>query len=194
MSVVSLATAFRATAPSPATASETAFRAAMRQLASGVSLVTIGEGEARIGMTATAVCSYSAEPPSLLVCLNRGASIFAALKPGARFSINVLSAGQGELADVFAGRTGLKGAERFREARWEKTPAGAPALYGAAAVLDGEVEELIERHTQASVIARVAGAAAGAESGALVYWRGGYDQVGWSPDQIARAVGVTPRP
>ena len=194
MSVVSFATAFRAAVSTPAPVSETVFRTAMRQLASGVSLVAIGEGEERIGMTATAVCSLSAEPPSLVVCLNRGASHYATLKPGVRFSVNVLGAAQGEIADVFAGRKGLKGADRFRETRWEQTAGGAPALSGAAAVFDCEVEDLIERHTHAIVIGRVTGAAAGTESGALVYWRGGYDQVGWSPEQIARAVGMTPKP
>jgi hypothetical protein len=51
---------------------------------------------------------------------------------------------------------------------------------------------MIERHTHAILIGRVRHVFIGAGSGALVYWRGDYDQVGWSHDQIARATGRSP--
>jgi flavin reductase (DIM6/NTAB) family NADH-FMN oxidoreductase RutF len=178
----------------PASSDESAFRLAMRQLASGVCLVTLGEGEARVGLTATSVASLSVEPPTLVVCVSRAASLYPRLFSGARFGVSVLAADQSEIANRFAGRTGLAGAERFRHGRWTTTPGGAPALADALANFECEVEELIERHSHAIVIGRVRLALPRASGGALVYWRGGFDQVGWSEEQISRAIGVTPAP
>ena len=46
------------------------FKNGLRKLASGVSLVTTGRGDRRNGLIMTAVNSVSAEPPSLLICIN----------------------------------------------------------------------------------------------------------------------------
>jgi flavin reductase (DIM6/NTAB) family NADH-FMN oxidoreductase RutF len=170
-----------------------AFRAAMRRLASGVCLVTHSVGGARAGMTATAVASLSLDPPTLIVCLNRAASTYAGLAPGVAFGVSVLGADHREFAERFAGRTGEEGAERFREGRWLIPPSGAPLLWDALAAFECEVEDIVERHTHAIVIGRVKHAAAGSDGGALVYWRGGYDQLGWSRDELSRATGLSPQ-
>jgi flavin reductase (DIM6/NTAB) family NADH-FMN oxidoreductase RutF len=164
----------------------------MRHLASGVCLVTHSVGGAPAGMTATAVASLSLDPPTLIVCLNRAASTFASLAPGVAFGVSVLGADHREFAERFAGRTGAEGAERFREGRWLIPPSGAPLLWDAIAAFECEVEDIVERHTHAIVIGRVKRAAAGAGGGALVYWRGGYDQLGWSRDELSRATGLSP--
>jgi flavin reductase (DIM6/NTAB) family NADH-FMN oxidoreductase RutF len=165
------------------------FRAAMRQLASGICLVTQNVNGVRAGMTATAVASLSLDPPTLIVCVNRAASIYAGLTPGAAFGVSVLGADHREFADRFAGRTGENGAERFREGRWRIAPNGAPLLGDALAAFACKVEEIVERNTHAIVIGRVKHAAAASGGGALLYWRGVYDQVGWSDDELARATG-----
>jgi flavin reductase (DIM6/NTAB) family NADH-FMN oxidoreductase RutF len=185
---------YSSAAAAPANSDPSAFRLAMRQLASGVCLVTLGEGEGRVGLTATSVASLSVEPPALVVCVSRAASLYPRLFPGAVFGVSVLAADQSEIADRFAGRTGLAGAERFRQERWTTTPGGAPALTDALANFECEVEELIERHSHAIVVARVRLALPKTSGGALVYWRGGFDQIGWSEEQISRAIGVTPAP
>ncbi len=59
-------------------------------------------------------------------------------------------------------------------------------------MLDCEVEERIERHSHAIVIGRIRSTMIGANSGALIYWRGVYDQIGWTDAEIARAVGLSP--
>jgi flavin reductase (DIM6/NTAB) family NADH-FMN oxidoreductase RutF len=66
----------------------------------------------------------------------------------------VLAADQQEIADRFAGASGLTGADRFRDERWLVLSSGAICLAGSAAVFDCEVDERIERHTQAIVIGR----------------------------------------
>jgi len=180
-------------APAPAEASADAFRAAMRQLASGVCLVTHSVGGAPAGMTATAVASLSLDPPTLIVCLNRGSSTYVGLAAGAAFGVSVLGADHRELAERFAGRTGVEGAERFRAGQWFIAPGGAPLLGDALAAFECEVEDIVERQTHAIVIGRVRHAAAGSGGGALVYWRGGYDQLGWSRDELSRATGLSPQ-
>jgi flavin reductase (DIM6/NTAB) family NADH-FMN oxidoreductase RutF len=176
----------------PPDADPDAFRLAMRQLASGVSIVTLGEGDARNGLTATSVSSLSADPPTLIVCVNRSASLYPRLTKGERIGVSVLAAGHTEYADAFAGRTALKGPDRFRDGRWTTTVGGVSILVDAIAAFECEIDELVERGSHAIVIGRVVAALARPACGALIYWRGAYDQVGWSADQISRAVGVTP--
>ncbi|MBV8663039.1 MAG: flavin reductase family protein, partial [Hyphomicrobiales bacterium] len=109
-----------------------------------------------------------------------------------RIGVNVLAAGHAEYADAFAGRKALKGAERFGEGRWTTTPGGVSILADALAAFECEIDELIERGSHAIAVGRVLTALARPGGGALVYWRGAYDQVGWSADEVSRAIGVTP--
>ena len=195
MTVLAAVDAFRRAPGSDATlvdADVDAFRAAMRQLASGVCLVTHNNDGERAGMTATAVASLSLDPPTLIVCVNRAASTYAGLTLGAAFGVSVLGADHLEFAERFAGRTGEEGADRFREGRWMTAPNGTPLLWDALAAFACEVDDIVERNTHAIVIGRVKHVAAASGGGALVYWRGGYDQLGWSEDELARATGRSP--
>jgi len=164
----------------------------MRQLASGVCLVTSGSGDERSGLVATSVSSLSADPPMLLVCVDRASSSYRAVQSHGEFVVSVLGADQREIADRFASGSGLTGENRFREGRWGVLPGGASYLAGSVAVFDCEAVERIERHAHAIVIGHVRRVLVGDGSGALVRWRGAYDQVGWSRDEIARAVGLSP--
>jgi len=148
-----------------------AFRAAMREFASGVAIVATGRGAARKGCTATSVCSLSLDPPALIVCLDRASATFGALKANGVFGLSVLAADQAGLASRFAGCDGVAGASRFDLGDWITFVTGAPLLAGAAAHIDCYVEEAIERHTHAIVIGRVALACAG-DVRPLVHWRG----------------------
>ncbi len=169
------------------------YRSAMRHVASGVSLITHGEGAARTGLTATSVSSLSVDPPTLLVCLPRAAALCAGLAVGERFGVSVLAAGQAEFADRFAETSGIDEAERFDEGNWAPTPGGASVLADAVAVFECVVEELILRHAHAIVIGRVRLATPVAQCGALVHWRGAYDQVGWSAQEVSCVTGGAPR-
>ena len=116
-----------------------------------------------------------------------------AARRGDAFGVSVLGAQHAEFADRFASRTGLKGAERFAEGDWLETPAGVPVLADALACLACEAEEVIERHTHAILIGRVTQASPQPSDGALLYWRGDYDRIGWSAEEVARAIGAAPR-
>jgi flavin reductase (DIM6/NTAB) family NADH-FMN oxidoreductase RutF len=152
------------------------FREAMRHLAGGVAIITAGQAEGRVGLTATAVTSLSADPPTLLVCINRSASLRPVLDGVGHFAVNLLGDRHQALADRFAGRHGVAGHERFARGRWSTLATGAPVLADALAAFDCAIDEIIERQTHAIVIGRVEAVRIKAAP-ALVYWRGGYERL-----------------
>ena len=153
------------------------FRQAMRELASGVSIVTTGQGKSRSGLTVTSVSSLSMEPMSLIVCINQSSSTLPLIRTNRSFGVNFLAANQRDLADRFAGRGGLNGADRFDHARWIQLMTGAPLLDDALAAIDCSVDIILDRHTHAIVIGRVEATHAGGGDRALTYWRGKYAAV-----------------
>ena len=162
------------------------FRRAMRKLTGGVSVITVGKGADISGMTVTSVSSLSVDPATVIVSINRQTSSWPLLQHYGIFGVNILSADQVDIAERFSGRDGLKGAARFSGARWLTQKTGVPILVDAAAALDCEVEEMIERHSHAIVIGRVRQAFTSQDLGGLAYRQGEYLAVDTSL-QIARA-------
>jgi flavin reductase (DIM6/NTAB) family NADH-FMN oxidoreductase RutF len=154
-----------------------AFRLAMREFASGVALVTTGRGDQRSGCTANSLCSLSLEPPSLIVCIALASSTLASLRANKTFGVNILAGAHENLADRFAGRSGVKSAARFVGSDWTTLVTGAPLLRGALACIDCEVEEVLDRHTHAIVIGRVAAVRRNDGDPALVHWRSKFQRL-----------------
>jgi flavin reductase (DIM6/NTAB) family NADH-FMN oxidoreductase RutF len=150
------------------------FRNAMRHLAGAVSVITAGRGSDISGMTVTSVSSLTIEPASLIVAINREASSLPLLRRCGAFGVNILSGDQLDIAERFAGKDGLKGAERFAGGSWTRGPAGVPLLEGALVVIGCEVDEIIDRHSHAIVLGRVVHLTASKANAALGYWRGDY--------------------
>src|SRR5450755_1649285 len=94
-------------------ASSTDFRAAMRQLTGGVSVITVGRGKDITGMTVTSVSSLSVEPPALIVSINRESSSWPLLKRYGSFGVNILTADQLDIAERFTCKGGLKGCAQW---------------------------------------------------------------------------------
>jgi flavin reductase (DIM6/NTAB) family NADH-FMN oxidoreductase RutF len=170
------------------------FRDAMRHLAGGVSVITVGRGRDISGMTVTSVASLSVDPPSVIVSINRSSSSWPLLVRYGSFGASLLSADQRAVAERFTGRNGLKGADRFAGAAWKTGISGVPLLVGALAAADCEVEDIIERHSHGIVIGRVRDLIVSPPTAALVYWQGQYVAVDRDED-IARLaeVGVPSR-
>jgi flavin reductase (DIM6/NTAB) family NADH-FMN oxidoreductase RutF len=166
------------------------FRTAFRHLAGGVSVITIGQGEDRSGLTATSVASLSADPPSVMFAVNQSSSSFPLLQRHRSFGVNFLNATQKQVADRFAGRQGEKGLERYAGAEWTSAVTGASLLVGALAALDCEVEEMIERHSHSIIIGRVRAVRLGTDDAALLYWRGDYERLGWMIEEATGALGL----
>jgi len=174
--------------------SSTDFRAAMRHLAGGVSVITVGRGEEISGMTVSSVSSLALDPASLIVSVNRGTSSWPLLARERVFGVNILAADQLAIAERFAGRGGEKGAARFAGADWRRRVSGVPLLVGALAAIDCEVEEIIERHSHAVVIGRVLHLDVAPPSAALAYWQGGYVAVERDDDMLRLAISGVPDP
>ena len=163
------------------------FRNAMRQLTGGVSVVTAGRGRDISGMTVTSVSSLSVDPPALIVSINRESSSWPLVKRYGFFGVNILTSDQIDIAERFTGKSGLKGADRFRGARWITRASGAPLLAEALAAIDCEVEDVIERHSHAIVIGRVLDVAVSARTAALAYWQGRYVAIDQDEDAVRLA-------
>lgn len=168
------------------------FRSAMRHLASGVSVITVGKGKDIAGMTVTSVSSLSVDPATLIFSTNRGASSWPLLKRIGFFGVNILTADQIDVAERFSGKGGLKGAERFIGAEWIIGVSGVPLLHGALASIDCEVEDIIERHSHAIVIGRVLELHVSPRTAALAYWQGQYIAIDQNEDAIRLAEVSTP--
>jgi flavin reductase (DIM6/NTAB) family NADH-FMN oxidoreductase RutF len=158
------------------------FRGAMRHLTGGVSVITAGRGKDITGMTVTSVTSLSVDPPTLLVSINRDASSFPLIRRYGAFGVNILAADQLDVAERFAGKGGLKGADRFAGAQWVTSVSGVPLLVGALSAVDCEVEEIVERHSHGIVIGRVRDIKNSTRTAALAYWHGQYVAVDQDED------------
>jgi flavin reductase (DIM6/NTAB) family NADH-FMN oxidoreductase RutF len=163
------------------------FRGAMRHLAGGVSVITVGLGKEITGMTVTSVSSLSVDPPTLIVSINRESSSWPLLKRYGFFGLNILTADQIDVADRFTGKDGLKGAARFAGAQWIIRASGVPLLVGALAAIDCEVEDIVERHSHAIVIGRVLDIQASTRTAALAYWQGQYLAIDQNEDALRLA-------
>ncbi|WP_187970601.1 flavin reductase family protein [Aquibium microcysteis] len=161
----------------------TRFRQAMRLHAAGVCIVATGSGQERHGMTVSSVTSVSAEPPLVLVCLNRTASCHDPITAAPAFSVNILASRQTDVAMAFAGATGLSGTRKFEIGRW--TQASAPVLDGALQTLLCEPAGRHDAGTHTILIGRVIEALGFGGDGALVNFDGAMREVAASSRQAA---------
>ena len=115
------------------------FRASLRLAAGSVSLVTACDaGGMCYGMAVTSATSLSMDPPSMLVAINRSASIHPVIKRTGRFCLNLMAEAQASLLESFS-RSDMRD-KRFLPENWEKTRSGLPALRGALSVHSCRVE------------------------------------------------------
>lgn len=150
-----------------------AFKGGMRRLASGVSVVTTLGQFGPVGLLSTSVTSVSADPPALLVCINKSTSSHDAFVASKLFCVNVL-----ENADqMVATRSGSPDFRqtRFQDRDWRKMATGAPALVGCSVSFDCELIAQIEVATHTIFLGQVMAVETWAEgSSPLLYWNGEY--------------------
>ncbi len=109
------------------------FKQAMRRFASTVAIITTVRDGERVGMAATAVSSVSTDPPSLVISINRSASIHDCITGSGLFCVNMLSPSHNDLIPPFSGK--VKGEARFEHGQWEGHDRGLPCLKDALASL-----------------------------------------------------------
>jgi flavin reductase len=161
------------------TVSRQEFRDAMARMGAAVNIITTGGPAGRGGFTASAVCSVTDEPPTLLVCMNRNATAAAALRANGTVCVNVVTAGQKEAAMVFAGVTKCSMEERFDSGTFTALETGAPVMQGCVVSFDCKVTEIVEKGTHLVVFAEVAGIRSGSQQDhGLIYFGRDYHAVG----------------
>lgn len=148
------------------------FREAMARLGAAVNVVTTGGPAGRGGFTASAVCSVTDDPPTLLLCMNRGATAAPRLKANGVFCVNTLAAGQAEVSRVFAGATKCSMEERFDAGTWGTLATGAPVLDGAMVSFDCRVGDMVEKGTHIVVFAEIEAIRHGAAQERGLIWFG----------------------
>lgn len=145
---------------------------AMRRLASSVTIISSSNGDERHAMAATAVNSLSTEPPSILICVNKTASIHKILDQGADFCVNVLAHEQEELSILCGGKA--KGEARFETGNWAEAENGVPYLTDAQSALLCETDGKYSYGTHTIFIGRIKKIHNSEEISPLIYVDGGY--------------------
>lgn len=148
------------------------FKLGMRSLAGAVSILTSSHAGHRYGMTATAVCSATADPPTVLVCVNRGTTTHDAIAKGGVFCVNVLRAEDRELSGLFSGAQ--KGEARFRAELWTRLATGSPVLLDALVAFDCKVVNRLVHGTHSVLLGEVARLQIGRKGKPLLYADGQY--------------------
>lgn len=150
-----------------------AFIDAMRTVASSVAVVTTDGPAGRHGATVSSFCSVSADPPSMLVCLNAGSRIAKLVEGNSVFNINVLPQGADDIANRFAGAEDARITDRFDGIACSDSQ--VPAIMGAT-VLTCHVIQAIKSGSHQIFIGQVS-AICGSLQRPLAYHNGAYHQV-----------------
>lgn len=153
------------------------FICTMRAVASPVTIVCTNGPIGRHGATVSAMCSVSADPPSLLVCLNSRSSIARFVEENGAFSVNLVSEGQSVLARAFAGQRDALGQRTFATGSWSDGPLGLPTLKGASAVFYCLVKRCYQHSSHRIVIGSVVEAVR-SDDIPLTYYDGVFCQLG----------------
>ena len=155
----------------------TDFRNAMSLLTTAVNVITT-EGEAGLhGFTASAVCSVTDTPPTLLVCMNQSSRSHTHFVDNKILSVNVLGAQHEKISNAFASSK-LSSEDRFKLGAWTTLETGSPILEDALVSFDCEIEQIQEVGTHSVFMCRVVAMKQSLQDESLVYFNRGYHQVG----------------
>ena len=145
------------------------FKLVMRNIASSVAVITVEHEGRKHGMTATAVCSVSTTPPTILIVVNRSARSHSIISQAKRFTVNILAVHQAKLG----GRFSEKHTSPFDGVGHKAGICGGPVLEDAAAYLECETEAEIHAGSHTIFIGAVMGGDA-TKSPPLLYHEGEY--------------------
>ncbi len=147
------------------------FRNAMAHLPAAVSIITTNGPAGRCGITASAVCSVTDSPPTILVCINRHSAMHDVFKKNGQLCVNVLSDEQEQLALHFSGVTKVAMEDRFSWEVWEEDGGlRQPALSGALVKLQGRIAECKEVGSHSVMFVELSSIEVSEEKDSLIYF------------------------
>ena len=157
----------------------TGFRNSMAMLGGAVSIITTDGPAGRFGFTASAVCSVTDQPPTLLLCMNRSSFSNVHFKSNGVLSVNVLTPDHREVSGVFSNRN-LDTEQRFSAASWSTLESGSPLLDEALVSFDCRIAQAHEVGSHTIFYCEVLGIRNGESQEGLVYFNRAYHQLGES--------------
>ncbi|WP_213881168.1 flavin reductase family protein [Pseudomonas sp. dw_358] len=149
-----------------------AYRHGMRFLPAGVCLITSHRDGVPAGMIATAVTSVSSEPPTLLICVNRNASLFDTVIQSGTFCVNVLATEAVALVEQFS--NSARRDERFLTGGWSTLPSGSPLCAQARVAFDCRVAKVVDWHSHGIFLGEVVEVVHPSEGKPLLYMDRGF--------------------
>ena len=155
----------------------TTYREAMSRLGAAVNIITTRDDTGPHGFTASAVCSVTDAPPTLLVCVNRNVRSRSTIQLDAPICINTLSHAQQHVSAAFSSSK-LEMAERFVIGTWSTLETGAPVLEQALMSFDCLISDIQEVGTHSVVFCGIQAIRLGDPAEALVYFSRAYHSVG----------------
>ena len=163
----------RATMP----VSKDQYRVAMGRLGAAVNVITTDGPGGRAGFTASAVCSVTDTPPTLLVCANRGNDSYPAFTANQVLCVNTLAPASEHLSPLFAGLTDHAIDARFDTAEWTQLVTGAPVLGEAAVAFDCRIDQIVTVGTHDVFFCLVEATQVGPVHEGLIYYARGYHRI-----------------
>jgi len=142
----------RKVATMPITVEVVDFQQAMSSFPGGITAVTTQRNHLPVGIIATSVCSLSADPPSIIVCINKNASLHDAILAEKCFAVNLLSTTHQAVVQRFQSH---KGHDRFESHLWTTLNTGAPILVNAATALDCELLDTHDGYSHTIIVGAV---------------------------------------
>lgn len=153
------------------------FRDGMARLAGAVNVITSDGPQGIAGITATAVCSVTDQPPTLLTCINRSSYAYSIFKTNGVLCVNVLSADQQDIAQLFSDRN-VTMPERIKRVATDRLVTGSPVLIGALASFDCRIVQRQQLGSHDVLIAEVQAIKVGDCTTGLTYFQRAYHRVG----------------
>jgi flavin reductase (DIM6/NTAB) family NADH-FMN oxidoreductase RutF len=111
------------------------------------------------------------------MCLNRRSQTNPVVVENGVFCVNALGESGAEIADIFAGRTGVQGSDRFASGEWTVLVTGSPALASAVVAFDCRVIEVRAVASHNVFFGAVEAVRLGPAGPALVYHERAYKRV-----------------
>lgn len=152
------------------------FKNAMAYLSSAVSVVTTQGPTGRFGLTASAVCSVTATPPSLLVCINKSASSHTQFIQNRVLAVNVLAANCEAIANAFSSK--ISAEDRFSYGNWDQLETGSPILKNSLVSFDCLIDQIHSIGSHDIFICRIVALTQPQPGRSLVYFNRSYHNAG----------------